>query len=169
VLHPDSNEGPNGTDAWFASDTVSQIRAATIGGLNQTVCAPIPFFTGDVWMSVHTLALGDTNAQNLTIQAPALTAGRASFWNIMIGTPLGAAMQRQGFIGQGNPNPDRFTDPYGVASSPLLQGNFAQEADRVFLARINQLGIGTEAGWFNINGLKLWANFGDDCGYHQAS
>ncbi len=161
LIYPGSDRTIDNVQGEFVSDTITQIGTARIDGLNQTVCAPLPApldFLG--WMSVHTVATGPTEATNMTIQSPALRADKAEFSHIMIGTPVYDALKRKGFLDDKDP----FADPYNVAvEGNPLRSSFAQEADSVRLTGIRQLGIGTEASWFRINGLKLWANFGNDC------
>ena len=146
-------EQQSGTSNFYASDTVSQIGSATIAGLNQTVCAPTTsIISGLPSIRVHIAGTGaNTTANNLTIQAPALAASKASFGNIVIGKALGSALANQGL-----PNP---YDNFG----PNQLGNFAQDADTVHLENVNQVGIGTEAGTFSIDGLQLWAEFVSSC------
>lgn len=140
----------------YVSDTVSQFKTATIAGLAQQICAPTP-----LGKSIRvTLAGtgGNTQASNLVIQAPALTADRAAFNNIIIGESVRDALNGQGFE-KGND----FTDPYGALSGQAIGNSFAQGADSAVLTKINQIGIGTEAGSFSIDGLKLYAEFVDQC------
>lgn len=154
---PINNVLPAGNGA-VVSDTISQFKSATIAGLNQRVCAPLPAPLPS--MQVVIAGTGNaTQASNLVIQAPALSADSAAFNNIIIGDSVHDALLGQGF-GQGN-----FTDPYGALSgqNPQLAGSFAQSADAVTLKNIKQLGIGTEAGSFTIDGLKLYAEFVTSC------
>ena len=140
----------------YAADTVTQLRNATINGLSQTICAPTPLGNA---IRVTIAGSGDTTAGNLVIQAPALTADSAKFSNIIIGESVASALQGQGF-GANN----SFTDPYGALSGAPIGGSFAQGADSVTLTNINQIGVGTQAGSFNISGLKLHAEFVNSCG-----
>lgn len=140
---------------FYASDTVTQLRSATITGLQQSICAPTPL---GVSLRVNILGSGNTTASNLTIQAPALTASSAQFSNIIIGQSVKDALTDQGF-GAGND----FTDPYGALSGAPIGNSFGQGADTVRLEDIRQIGIGTEAGTFNIGGLRLYAQFVNSC------
>ena len=140
----------------YASDTVSQFRSATIAGLAQQICAPTPL--GNAIRVTLAGTGSDTTASNLTIQAPALTANSAAFDNIIIGASVGDALSKQGF-----PAKNDFTDPYGALSGAAIGGSFAQTADTATLTKINQIGVGTEAGSFNISGLKLYAEFVSSC------
>lgn len=140
----------------YASDTVTQIGRANIAGLNQQICAPTPLGNA---IRVTIRGTGNTTAANLVIQSPALTADSAAFNNIIIGESVASALNDQGFAA-GND----FTDPYGaLESGSALGGSFAQGADRVSLTNIRQIGVGTEAGSFNIGGLKLFAEFLGSC------
>ncbi len=152
-----NNVLPDGGNGAYVSDTVSQFRTATIAGLNQRVCAPLPAPLPS--MQVVIAGTGNaTQASNLTIQAPALTASTADFNKIIIGQSLGDALSSKGFA----PNND-FTDPYGAQGNATLGGSFAQSANSVTLKNINQIGIGTEAGSFAIDGLQLYAEFVSSC------
>lgn len=142
-------------DTTYASDTVTQLRDATISGLNQTICAPSPV-GGNIKVTIA--GSGDTTAANLVIQAPALTADSADFTNINIGEAVKDALNDQGF----GANND-YTDPYGALSGAPVGGSFAQGADKVVLKNIEQVGVGTEAGMFNISHLKLYAEFVGSC------
>jgi hypothetical protein len=145
-------EQQTGTGDFYVSDAINQFGNATIAGLNQTVCAPTTsIISGLPNIRVHILGTGDTTAETLTIQAPALRAATARFENINIGKNLGEAWQDQNL-----PN------PYPEYGSNLL-GNFAQDATSVRLTDIQQVGIGTEAGVFTIGGLRLWAEFTSTC------
>lgn len=139
----------------YASDTVTQLKNATIKGLTQQICAPTPIGKG---LRVTIAGSADTTAANLVIQAPALTASSADFTNIVIGESVGSALNGQGFS-KGND----FTDPYGALSGAPIGGSFAQGADGVTLSNIKQIGVGTEAGSFSIGGLKLYAEFVGSC------
>lgn len=144
--------------ATYASDTVTQFRRASISGLAQQICSPTPL--GNAIRVTIAGTGGDTTASNLVIQAPALTADSADFTHINIGDSVADSLNGQGFAANND-----FTDPYGALSSnPQLGGSFAQNADAVTLSKIKQIGIGTEAGSFNINGLKLYAEFVGSCG-----
>lgn len=145
-----------GNGVVLASDTVTQLKSATITGLNQQVCAEaIP---GVLSIRVYIVAGGDTTADNLTIQAPALTADNARFREIIIGQALRDALRDQGF------EPGQFTDPYNALEPKNPVGaSFAQAAREIELTTINQVGVGTEAGLFNIRGLKLYAEFVHGC------
>lgn len=149
-----SNTASAGGDT-YASDTVTQLGSATISGLAQTICAPTPLGNA---IRVTISGAGDTTASNLVIQAPALTAAGADFNNFNIGQSVGSALQGQGFA----PN-SPYSDPYGALSGQPIGGSFAQGADRVTLTNIKQVGVGTEAGTFNISGLKLYAEFVSGC------
>jgi hypothetical protein len=140
----------------FVSDSVTQFRSATIGGLSQTICAPTPLGRA---IKVTLSGSGDTNASNLVIQSPALSAGSASFDQIIIGESVKDALAGQGF----DANND-FTDPYGARSGQTIGNSFAQNANSASLTDIKQVGIGTEAGSFTVNGLKLFAEFTAGCG-----
>lgn len=140
----------------YVSDTVSQFGKATIAGLKQQICAPTPL--GNAIRVTLAGSGGNTQASNLVIQAPALTANSASFSNIIIGDSVHDALLGQGF-GANN----SFTDPYGALSNQPIGGSFAQSADAATLNTINQIGIGTEAGSFSIDGLKLYAEFVSAC------
>jgi hypothetical protein len=139
----------------YASDTVTQLGTATIEGLSQQICAPTPLGNA---IRVTIASSGDTEAGNLVIQSPALTAGAANFNNIIIGASVADSLNRQGFEA-GN----EFSDPYGALSGEPIGGSFAQNADRVVLDNIRQVGVGTEAGRFTINGLRLYAEFVPSC------
>ena len=139
----------------YASDTVTQLGSATITNLAQSICAPTPLGNA---IRVTIAGAGDTTASNLVIQAPALTASGANFNNFTIGESVGSALAGQGFA----PNND-YTDPYGALSGQPIGGSVAQGADRVTLTSIKQVGVGTEAGSFNISGLKLYAEFVSSC------
>ena len=139
----------------FASDTVTQFRSATIAGLSQVICAPTPIGKS---IRVTLTGSGNTTASSLTIQAPALTADAADFSNIIIGQSVASALQGQGFA----PGSE-FTDPYGALSGQPIGGSFGQSADTATLTNIKQVGVGTEAGAFNIHGLKLFAEFVNAC------
>ena len=134
---------------------MTQLKNASIGGLKQQICAPTPLGNA---IRVTIAGTGDTTASNLVIQAPALTADSANFNNIIIGESVGSALTSQGF-GANN----EFTDPYHALNGQPIAGSFAQGADSVALANINQIGVGTEAGSFNIGGLKLYAEFVGGC------
>jgi hypothetical protein len=140
----------------YASDTVSQFRSATIAGLAQQICAPTPL--GNAIRVTLAGTGSDTTASDLVIQAPALTADSAAFKNIIIGASVKDSLNRQGF----QPNSD-FTDPYGALSGSPIGDSFGQGADTATLTKVNQIGIGTEAGSFNISGLKLYAEFVSSC------
>jgi hypothetical protein len=132
----------------YASDTVTQFQTATIANLNQVICAPTPLGNA---IKVHLSGTGNTQATNLVIQAPALSATSANFGNITIGESVSSAISAQGV-----------TDPYGAMTSSL-GASFAQGADTATLTGITQVGVGTEAGSFNISGLKLYAEFVPNC------
>ena len=139
----------------FVSDTVTQFGSATIGGLSQQICAPaLPGHS----IRVTIAGSGDTKASNLVIQSPALTASSADFNSFIIGESVKSALEGQNF----SPNND-FTDPYGALSGQPIGNSFAQSANSATLKNINQIGVGTEAGTFNISGLKLFAEFVDHC------
>jgi hypothetical protein len=138
----------------YASDTVTQFGDATIAGLAQQICAPTPLGNA---IRVTIAGDGDTTAENLVIQSPALTAGTANFENIIIGESVAGSLTRQGF-GEGD-----FTDPYGALSGEPIGGSFAQNASRAELTNIRQIGVGTEAGSFTIRGLRLYAEFVNQC------
>jgi hypothetical protein len=140
----------------YVSDTVTQFRSATIAGLAQSICAPTPL--GKSIRVTIAGTGGDTQASNLVIQSPALTADRASFSNIIIGESVRSALNGQGF-GKGSD----FTDPYDALDGAPVGNSFAQGADAAVLTKINQIGIGTEAGSFSIDGLKLYAEFVNSC------
>jgi hypothetical protein len=147
-------QGPDGN--FYASDTVTQLGSATIDGLAQQICAPTPL---GVAIRVTIAGTGDaTRANNLVIQAPALTANEAAFNNIVIGTTVRDALTNQGF-----PGGNEFTDPYGARSGQPIGNSFAQRADNVVLSNIDQIGVGTEAGTFIIDGLELYAEFVGSC------
>lgn len=143
---------------FYAADTVTQFRTATIGGLSQAICAPVPLGLGAIQVVLS--GAGDTEADNLVIQAPALAANTASFNNIIIGSSVRDSLTRQGY----QPGSD-FTDPYGaLGSSPQpIAGSFGQNADNAVLTGIRQVGVGTEAGSFRIQDLRLFAEFRNDC------
>jgi hypothetical protein len=142
----------DGTGTPYASDTVSQIGSATIKGLHQTVCAPTTrLIPGLPSIRVHIRGVDDTTANRLTIQAPALAASQARFNDIIIGGALGGALNRQNL-------PNAYPE-----LEPTILGSFSQDATTVHLENINQVGIGTEAGMFSIGGLRLWAEFTDQC------
>jgi len=140
----------------YASDTISQFGTATIAGLKQQICAPTPL--GNAIRVTLAGTGGNTQASNLVIQAPALTANTASFSNIIIGGSVHDALAGQGFSGGSD-----FTDPYGALSGQSIGGSFAQSADAATLKNINQIGVGTEAGSFSIDGLQLYAEFVSGC------
>src|SRR5512139_3401858 len=56
-----TKQGSDGN--FYASDTVTQFRSATIGGLNQVICAPAPFGLGAIQVTLS--GAGDTEATNL--------------------------------------------------------------------------------------------------------
>lgn len=151
-----NNTAQPGNGKTYVSDTVTQFRSATITGLNQTICAPTPLGNA---IRVTLTGEGDTNANSLVIQSPALRAASAGFNNIIIGASVKDALNRQGFQ-QGS----EFTDPYGALSGQPIGASFAQTADSAKLTTIRQLGIGTEAGSFQVNGLRLFAEFVASCG-----
>lgn len=137
----------------IVSDTVTQMKSAAIEDLKQTICAPIAP-GAPLAIRVHIVSTATTSADNLTIQAPALTASSARFERIVIGETVRDALRDQGF------GPGEFTDPYdALEPGNPLGDSFGQGADRVTLTNIQQVGIGTEAGLFTIGGLKLWAEF----------
>ena len=140
----------------YASDTVSQFGTATIAGLRQQICAPTPL--GNAIRVTLAGTGGNTQASNLVIQAPALTASNARFSNIIIGESVHDALAAQGFSGGSD-----FTDPYGALSGSPVGSSFGQGADSVTLTNIKQVGVGTEAGAFNIDGLQLYAEFVGSC------
>ena len=142
----------------YASDTVTQFKSATIAGLEQVICAPVPLGLGAI--NVTLSGAGDTTASDLVIQSPALAADTATFNNIIIGESV-----RDSLNGQGYDSGSDFTDPYGaLGSSPQpIAGSFAQNADRAELTGITQVGVGTEAGSFVIRDLKLFAEFVNSC------
>ncbi|HET6865205.1 MAG TPA: DUF6230 family protein [Solirubrobacteraceae bacterium] len=158
--NPINNVIQTGASTAVVSDTVSQFRSANIDGLNQRVCANLP---GGLPGAMQVVIAGtgqNTEASNLVIQAPALAASSAKFGNITIGKSLGDALNSQGFAAN-----NEFTDPYHALSdnSATLGGSFAQSANSAVLTDIQQIGIGTEAGSFTIDGLKLYAEFVTQC------
>lgn len=140
----------------YVADTVSQFGRASIAGLSQQICAPVGF--SNLRVTIAGSGPGKTEASNLVIQAPALTADSASFSNIIIGESVHDAL-----IGQGFGANNEFTDPYHALNGTAVGASFAQGADAVTLKNIKQIGIGTEAGSFAISGLKLYAEFTDQC------
>ena len=135
----------------YASDTVTQFRTATIGGLNQVICAPTPLGNA---IRVTLSGAGNTEATNLVIQSPALAADSATFNQIIIGESV-----RDSLTGQGYASGSDFTDPYGALSGQPIGASFAQNANRAELTGISQVGVGTEAGSFAIQDLRLYAEF----------
>jgi hypothetical protein len=134
----------NGNDAYDAA-TVTVLGSASIENLHQTVCAPIPgmgFLPKSnllVTIDGGRSAGEPVTAQNMVVDAPLMTAGSATFTNILIGQDLGKAMG-------GDSN-----------------GNFAQQADHVSINDLHQVAIGTTAGQFKLTGLGLSATFTGSC------
>jgi len=143
--------------ATYVSDTVSQFGRATIAGLAQQVCAPISPLPGGIRVTIAG-AGNATQASNLVIQAPALAADTADFSNIIIGESVHDAL-----IGQHFGANNDFTDPYKALNGAPIGNSFAQSADAVTLKKISQIGIGTEAGSFSIDQLRLYAEFVGSC------
>jgi hypothetical protein len=128
----------------FDAATVTRLASAKIYDLNQTVCAPIPGmgFLPKNKLLVTLKAGGGgapAEASGLLVDAPLMTAGDATFTNIVIGQDLGNAL--------------------GGASN----GSFAQSADAVTINDLQQLAISTTAGTFKLNGLNLAATFVSSC------
>lgn len=133
-----------GSDVYDAA-TVTVLGKASIENLHQTVCAPIPgmgFLPKNkllVTIDGGRSAGEPVTATNMVVDAPLMTAGSATFTNILIGQDLGKALG-------GSTN-----------------GNFAQQADHVSINDLNQVAIGTSAGEFKLTGLGLSATFVATC------
>lgn len=134
----------SGGDVYDAA-TVTVLGSASIENLHQTVCAPIPgmgFLPKNkllVTIDGGRSAGEPVTATNMVVDAPLMTAGSATFKNILIGQDLGKALG-------GSTN-----------------GNFAQQADHVSINDLHQVAIGTTAGEFKLTGLGLSATFVASC------
>lgn len=129
----------------FDAATVTVLGDATIANLHQTVCAPIPgmgFLPKNkllVTIDAGRSAGEPVTAKNMVVDAPLMTAGSATFTNMLIGQDLGKAL--------GGSN----------------NGLFAQQAEHVSINGLRQVAIGTTAGEFKLTGLGVSATFAASC------
>jgi hypothetical protein len=134
----------------YAADTVTQLGDnIKIDNLNQTICAPVPGFVGQITNAailVHIVGSGTTTATAMTIQAPALSADGASFTDFFIGQTVARSLAEEGL-----------TPAYAEDTSSLA--SIAQHARTVELTKVDQVGLGTEAATFNLSGLKVWTEW----------
>ena len=147
---PGSTSQVAGDTKTYLADTITLLQNAHIGGLHQTVCAPLPAPFAGFWnpgaLQVTIDASGTATADSLVVQAPAETAGSATFTNIIIGQDASSALSQ-----------DSYPAMTGTA------GLFAQAADSVSISNLNQIAVGTEAGSFTLPGLSLSASFVASC------
>jgi len=131
----------------YLADTITLLQGASIVGLHQTVCAPIPlpgFSPGDLQVTID--ATGTATANSLLVQAPALKATSAVFTNIVIGEDTAQALSS-----------------FGYPAISGTAGLFSQAADSVVISGLTQIAVGTEAGTFTLPGLTLSASFVSSC------
>ncbi|MFY9614365.1 MAG: DUF6230 family protein [Candidatus Dormiibacterota bacterium] len=132
--------------ATYAADTVTKMDTATITGLDQTVCVPLPF---GGYVKVRTGA-STADATGLLASAPDLTASSATFDSglaspvpgvpyMLIGTDAGSAL--------------------GIGAN----GAFAQAAPHAVINNVHQVALGTTAGSFTLHDLNLQASFETGC------
>ncbi len=123
----------------YDADTVTVLNSATISDLHQTVCVPITL--GNLLVTIDAGGPGypAASASGLVVNAPLLTASKATFTNINIGQDLGQAT--------------------GGANSGL----FSQAAESVSIDGLNQVAVATSAGTFVLPGLTLSATFTATC------
>jgi hypothetical protein len=146
LLVPADSTQKVGGDVYDAT-TVTVLGTASIENLHQTVCARIPSPLGGILPKPNLLVTIDAGrsagqpvtAKNLVVDAPLMTAGSATFDNMLIGQDLGNALG-------GDSN-----------------GNFSQQASHVSIDNLDQLAIGTQAGQFKLSGLNLSATFVGTC------
>jgi hypothetical protein len=127
--------------AAYDAVTVTVLSSATITGLDQVICAPIPApLNGLGSLKVELSSGGTVTASQLVVDAPLLLAsGTATFTNMNIGQDAGQAL--------GGTN----------------NGAFSQAASHVSIDGLRQVAIGTSAGTFSLAGLKLNATFVGSC------
>ena len=146
LLPAGSSQNLGGTQ--YDATTVTVLGSATITGLDQVVCGPLPGPLSALGnLKVELTSPGTVSASGLAVDAPLLTgSGTATFNNINIGEDLASSLSSQ-----------------GLPSVTGAAGQFSQSADSVTINGVNQLAIGTSAGSFTLNGIHLAATFVSSC------